>query len=59
MSFYVVAHQILNPLTPLLWTTAAASYGITASYLGVAGGFVAASLVLVTSRGVRREGMRP
>jgi hypothetical protein len=59
MSFYVVAHQILNPLTPVLWTAAAAAYGITASYVAIAGGFVVASLVLVTSRGVRREGMRP
>jgi Major Facilitator Superfamily len=59
MSLYLVANQILTPVTPLLWATVAAAYGIAVSYLAVAGVFVAAGLVLVTSRGIRREARRP
>jgi Major Facilitator Superfamily len=59
MSLYLLANQILMPVTPVLWTAAAAAYGITASYVAVAGVFVTASLVLVSGRGVRREMRRP
>jgi hypothetical protein len=59
MSSYLLAHQILMPITPVLWTAVAVAYGVAASYLAVAGLFVTASLVLVSSRGIRAEARRP
>jgi len=59
MSFYFVAHQILNPITPVLWAVTAGAYGITLSYLMIAAVFVGGSLVLATSRRLRQEWNRP
>lgn len=55
MSFYFVAHQLLTPAAPILWASVASVYGITASYLMIAGIFLVASLVLVSNRGVREQ----
>lgn len=59
MSLYLVANQILTPVTPALWAVVAAAYGISAAYYVVAGVFAAAVVVLLAGRGVRREAMRP
>jgi predicted MFS family arabinose efflux permease len=58
MSLYLVANQILTPVTPALWAAVAAAYGISAAYYVVAGVFAAAVVVLLAARGVRREAMR-
>jgi len=55
MSLYLVANQILTPVTPALWAAVAAAYGISAAYYVVAGVFAAAVVVLLSARGVRRE----
>lgn len=58
MSLYLVANQILTPVTPMLWAAVAAAYGISTAYYAVAGVFAAAVVVLLAAPGVRREAMR-
>jgi MFS family permease len=58
MSLYLVANQILTPVTPMLWAAVAAAYGISTAYYAVAGVFAAAVVVVLAAPGVRREAMR-
>jgi hypothetical protein len=55
MSLYFLANQVFTPITPFFWAAVARAYGVTVSYLIVAGIFMGASLVLVVSRSTRRE----